>query len=345
MALNTRIRGEQILYDDVTIGVDSFKIEVKDGGIAALQLATDAVETLKIKDKNVTLGKMADMGAEAHILVANASLRPVSVAMSGDITISAAGVAAIGSGVIVNADVKSDAAIAESKLALDYSTSALDGRIDTLEGKFPVDTADIASDAIDATKIEDDAVGAEHINAGAESAGYVLTTDAVGGLTWTAKTVNTDVYVKADAAGSAGYLEAVIKDLDAAIVDVAADSMVITDGGSADVGRLESIADFVSAIAGSGLTATAGVLSVDAITDNIIEADIKLEDESANCNGVTVAFSLASTPVTNSVQVFLNGLLQQAGSGKDYTLSGTTVTFATAPETGDVLLIHYIVND
>ena len=76
--------------------------------------------------------------------------------------------------------------------------------------------------------------------------------------------------------------------------------------------------------------------------DYIQEAEVKFEDESANCNGSTVAFTLGSSPVTNSVQVFLNGLLQQAGSGKDYTLAGTTVTFATAPASGDILLIHYI---
>ncbi len=76
--------------------------------------------------------------------------------------------------------------------------------------------------------------------------------------------------------------------------------------------------------------------------DYLQEAEIKFEDESANCNSSTVAFTLGSSPVTNSVQVFLNGLLQQAGSGKDYTLSGTTITFTTAPVTGDILLIHYI---
>lgn len=46
----------------------------------------------------------------------------------GDITASATGLN-IKSGVIVNADVKSDAGIDESKLALDYSTSALAGTI------------------------------------------------------------------------------------------------------------------------------------------------------------------------------------------------------------------------
>lgn len=332
MALNTRIRGEQLLYDDVTIGVDSFKIEVKDGGIDTLQLAADAVDGSKIEDAAVDSEHIAAGAVDNAHLAGSIAYSKLSL-----------------TGEILNADLAGS--IADGKLTEDYiKTSEVDGA--TIEfgaslnvKNLGIDTAQLAADAVDATKIEDDAVGAEHINAGAESAGYVLTTDAAGGLTWTAKTSDLDVKVKADAAGAAGYLEAVIKDLDAAVVDVSADSMVITDGGAADIGRLESIADFVSAIAGSGLTATNGVLAADAVADNIVEADIKLEDESANCNGVTVAFSLASTPITNSVQVFLNGLLQQSGSGKDYTLSGTTVTFATAPATGDILLIHYTVND
>jgi len=76
--------------------------------------------------------------------------------------------------------------------------------------------------------------------------------------------------------------------------------------------------------------------------DYLQESEIKLADESANCDGTNTTFTLDSSPVTNSVQVFLNGLLQQEGSGEDYTLTGTTVEFTTAPESGDILLIHYI---
>jgi len=79
-------------------------------------------------------------------------------------------------------------------------------------------------------------------------------------------------------------------------------------------------------------------------TDAVANTDLKVENESANCDGGTTDFTLDSTPVVNSVQVFLNGLLQEEGSGKDYTLSGTTVSFATAPESGDILLIHYVAN-
>ena len=84
---------------------------------------------------------------------------------------------------------------------------------------------------------------------------------------------------------------------------------------------------------------------VDPDVNAVQNADIQVENESANCNGVTTDFTLDNTPVANSVQVFLNGLLQEEGSGKDYTLSGTTVSFATAPETGDILIIHYIISD
>lgn len=76
--------------------------------------------------------------------------------------------------------------------------------------------------------------------------------------------------------------------------------------------------------------------------DYLQEAEIKFEDESGNCDGNNTTFTLGSAPVTNSVQVFLNGLLQQEGSGKDYTLTGTTVEFTTAPDTGDILLVHFI---
>ncbi len=61
--------------------------------------------------------------ADGKILVGNGSNVPTAVTPSGDITISNTGVAAIGSGVIVNADINASAAIAGSKIAA-ASTSA-----------------------------------------------------------------------------------------------------------------------------------------------------------------------------------------------------------------------------
>jgi hypothetical protein len=77
--------------------------------------------------------------------------------------------------------------------------------------------------------------------------------------------------------------------------------------------------------------------------DDVVEDDdILFQNESANCDGSETDFTLSATPVVNSVQVYLNGLIQEEGSGKDYTLDGTTISFVVAPESGDILLIHFI---
>lgn len=64
----------------------------------------------------IDFSKLATL-TSGNILVGSAGNVATSVAMSGDITITNAGVTAIGSGVIVNADVNASAAIAVSKLA------------------------------------------------------------------------------------------------------------------------------------------------------------------------------------------------------------------------------------
>ncbi len=58
-------------------------------------------------------------------------------------------------------------------------------------------------------------------------------------------------------------------------------------------------------------------------------------------NSSNVTFTLAHTPVAGSQSVFVNGLLAQAGAGKDYTISGATITMAVAPTTGGNVLVNY----
>jgi len=232
--------------------------------------------------------------------------------------------------------------------------------------------------------------------------------------------------IKAEVAGlglvkdSSDNFEVSLDEFSAAVVDPVNDSIAIIDSDDSNNTKKESIADFVDAIDGNGLSATTGVLAVEedstggsnlatvidvnangvavavdettidangssqlevvdeAITESklamndspangeviawntasggymewvapaaigeeyIEESEIVQDDQSSNCNGATTVFTLANTPVTSSVQVFLNGLLQQEGAGNDYTLSGTSVTFTLAPETNDILIIHYI---
>jgi hypothetical protein len=53
-------------------------------------------------------------------------------------------------------------------------------------------------------------------------------------------------------------------------------------------------------------------------------------------DNMNTVFALINAPETGTVQVFLNGVLQDPGMTNDYTISGSTVTFNTAPSSGKV---------
>jgi hypothetical protein len=59
---------------------------------------------------------------------------------------------------------------------------------------------------------------------------------------------------------------------------------------------------------------------------------------SGSINGSNTSFTLSPTPTASAdVNCFLNGIQQQQGSGNDYTISGATITYLTAPATGSKL--------
>ena len=103
----------------------------------------------------IAFSKLASLSS-ANILVGNGSNVATSVAVTGDLTISNAGVTAIAAGVVVNADVSASAAIAFSKLANVSATDRLLGRSTagagaieevtcTAAGRALIDDADAAA--------------------------------------------------------------------------------------------------------------------------------------------------------------------------------------------------------
>ena len=103
----------------------------------------------------IAFSKLASLSS-ANILVGNGSNVATSVAVTGDVTISNAGVTAIAAGVVVNADVSASAAIAFSKLANVSATDRLLGRSTagagaieevtcTAAGRALIDDADAAA--------------------------------------------------------------------------------------------------------------------------------------------------------------------------------------------------------
>ena len=189
--------------------------------------------------------------------------------------------------------------------ALDATTEAtIESAIDTLSNLASVGTITtgvwngtaigssyIAADAIDGGKIADDSINSEHLVDGsideahiadnqvslAKMAGLargkIIVGDASGDPAALA-VGSEDQVLTIDSNGDAVWADASgggsidINGLSAAAVDVSADSIAIVDANDSNASRKESIADFVTAIAGSsgstGLSASSGVLSVSA---------------------------------------------------------------------------------
>jgi hypothetical protein len=67
---------------------------------------------------------------------------------------------------------------------------------------------------------------------------------------------------------------------------------------------------------------------------------VESETPTGVVNGVNTDFVLSSTPTpSTSLKVFVNG--QRFKITEDYTLSGTTITFVTAPPTSSIILCDY----
>ena len=88
-----------VSVDDSTIETDSDSLRVKDAGITAAKLASNAVTTAKIQDGQVTLDKLSNL-ADAKILIGSAGNRPAAQSISGDATISNGGALTIANNAI-----------------------------------------------------------------------------------------------------------------------------------------------------------------------------------------------------------------------------------------------------
>ena len=105
-----------------------------------------------------------------------------------------------------------------------------------------------------------------------------------------------------DGSAAVSDLEVSLTGLPAAVVNVAADSIAIVDADDANVSKKESIADLVSAMAGAGLSATAGVLAVSADSTSINGIGDEADNLDEGMNYGTTTFTanrIWTVPVIN----------------------------------------------
>lgn len=96
--------------------------------------------------------------------------------------------------------------------------------------------------------------------------------------------------------------------------------------------------------AGKGVRVNAGATGLE-FYNSLTHEHVWNEIPTGSVDGTNRVFTLAAAPNPGgSLLLFKNGLLQRAGASDDYTLSGLTVTFASAntPQTGDTLIASYV---
>lgn len=136
-----------------------------------------------------------------------------------------------------------------------------------------------------------------------------------------------------------------------ASVAVASDFMYFKEADGTNEVKQQTVAGFLSASTGAGLQITNGVFSVVSVTDIATSAS-----KNSILSADLVTASLTTEPLTGSIQVYLNGLLQTpsgsvegpgAGGIFDYqnfgdSEDGYRIEFVSAVDNDDVVQIKYI---
>jgi hypothetical protein len=69
--------------------------------------------------------------------------------------------------------------------------------------------------------------------------------------------------------------------------------------------------------------------------------DVSRETPTGDVDGTNTDFTLATSPISGSEHIWLNGALQQLGTDADYAIDGAVITFNDAPETDDRIVVSY----
>jgi len=135
---------------------------------------------------------------------------------------------------------------------------------------------------------------------------------------------------------SAGLEIVLPADQQTEVVSPGSDSFYFKDGSDGKV-KQETLVDYAAAIAGDGIAASAGVLSVIQHEDIIVSA--------SNVPAIGPYTLTGGTPASAaSVAVYINGLLQTQGGSYDYTYSSGQVTLANANalDSSDEMVVRYL---
>ena len=186
--------GNDNTWAEIGAQLDNLEVttaKINDLAVTEGKLADGAVTSTKILDGTIlnidinasaaiALTKLAT-GTVASVIVHNASGVPTATALSGDVTVNSSGVTAIGSGVVVNADVNASAAIDYSKLASLTAGSVILGNSSNVATVTAL-SGDITVNSSGVTAIGSGIIVNDDINASAGIALSKLATSTAGNI-------------------------------------------------------------------------------------------------------------------------------------------------------------------
>ncbi len=287
----------------VTISGD---ITIDANGVASI--APGAVGAATIGNGSLALNKLVS-GTAGQIIVVGADGVPAYVAMSGDASITAAGDLQLVANSVGTTEI-ANAAVTAPKLATDSVTT-----IKIVDGA--VTEAKLASDSVSTLKIVDGAV-----------TGPKLADDSVTSAKLATDSVTADA-IADDAVDTAAIVDAAVT---LAKLETLASGTIIMGSGAGNV---------AVTLSGDVTVSAAGVVTINPATVVRVTDIVKRETPVGAINGANTTFTLANTPKAGTVDVYVNGILQDEGAGNDYTISGDTIEMLYALTSGDKLRASY----
>jgi hypothetical protein len=283
--------------------------------------------TLSVDEQSIGIGNLSSSNAATagNVLKVSADGQHITYgsAASGDVTEV---ITPTNGGLSI-----SDTSDSNGKVAITMSISDLAAQ-NTLQGvdTFAFDDVSDTTSVVTTKKVTHSALSSSiigNIDGDVDIAGTGVSTinaDAVEG-----SMLNSNVVGKGLVQGADNALSMSINDLTAAVVNVANDSIAFVDSDDDNQTRKESIADFIDAIDGAGLSATSGILAVE------LSSNKGLEFNAVGAAG-TLQVKLDSTSGNDTLQVDSNGLsLKTTIPGNrtfsdDITISGDLSVAGTA---------------
>jgi hypothetical protein len=226
------------------------------------------------------------------------------------------------------------ASLAEGKILIGNASGVATAQ--TVSGDISLDAAGVATisaGAVTNSKIAIGTIGLDKLVSG--TAGQIIVVNGSGVPAYV--TASGDVTI--DSTGSVQLVAGSVGTTDLAGAAVTLAKLETLDQAKFIVGTTTGNAQV--AMSGDATMDQAGVVTVDSSIVVKVADVVTRETPSGAINGTNAVFTLANTPKVGTEHVYLNGILQDEGSGNDYTISGGTITFSFNLSTGDKLRVSY----